>query len=281
MGIGILGIKLLFLIGIWHLRFGALNATFVALKKEKLHFMLKWLLAVLGYALYRFPGAIVGFLIGSLIDNFSSKGKTFQTSFGGPQSQVTPADFELNLLSLASLVIKADGNVSQTELDYVRQYFVQAYGRDRANATFKVFNEVVKNREISAQNICTLLRERTRYESRLQILHFLFSIANADGSVSTAEVNEINRITGFLGIYARDFESIKAMFFKNPDSAYKILEIERTATNSEIKSAYRTMVKKYHPDKLQHMDEAYQKGGEEKFKKVQEAYEQLQKERGF
>ena len=243
--------------------------------------MLRWLLAVLGYALYRFPGAIVGFLIGSLIDNFSAKGKIFQTSFGSAQQQVTPADFELNLLSLASLVIKADGNVSQTELDYVRQYFVQAYGRERANATFKVFNDVIKSREISAQNICSLLQQRTRYESRLQILHFLFSIANADGSVSTPEVNEINRIAGFLGIYARDFESIKAMFFKNPDSAYKILEIERTATTSEIKTAYRTMVKKYHPDKLQHMDEAHQKGGEEKFKKVQEAYEQLQKERGF
>ena len=79
----------------------------------------------------------------------------------------------------------------------------------------------------------------------------------------------------------RDFESIKAMFFKNPDSAYKILEIERTASVSEIKKAYREMVKKYHPDKLQGMDEMYKKGALEKFQKVQEAYEQLQKERGF
>ena len=71
------------------------------------------------------------------------------------------------------------------------------------------------------------------------------------------------------------------MFFKNPDSAYKILEIERTVTDAEVKKAYRTMAKKYHPDKLQHMDEAYQKGAEEKFRMVQEAYEQLQKERGF
>ncbi len=243
--------------------------------------MLRWLLAVLGYFFYRFPGAIAGFLIGSFLDNLSVKGKTFQTSFGTTQQQVTPADFELNLLSLASLVIKADGNVSQTELDYVRQYFVQAYGKDRANATFRVFNEVIKNREISAQNIGTLLRKRTRYESRLQILHFLFSIANADGNVSTAEVNEINRISGFLGVYARDFESIKAMFFKNPDSAYKILEIDRNATAAEIKSAYRNMAKKYHPDKLQHLDEAHRRGGEEKFKKVQEAYEQIQKERGI
>ncbi|MAP81716.1 MAG: molecular chaperone DjlA [Aequorivita sp.] len=242
--------------------------------------MIRWLFAILGYFLYRFPGAIAGFIIGSLLDNISVKGSTFQTSFGSSQ-RVTPADFELNLLSLASLVIKADGQVSQTELDFVRQYFVQAYGRERANATFKVFNEVIKKREISAHSICNLLRQRTRYETRLQILHFLFSIANADGNVSTAEVNEINRIAGFLGVMGRDFESIKAMFFKNPDSAYKILEIDKNATVAEIKSAYRTMVKKYHPDKLQHMDEAYRKGGEEKFNKVREAYEQLQKERGF
>ena len=252
-----------------------------AQKKKNYNSMLRWFLAVLGYFVYRLPGAIAGFVIGSLLDNLNVKGKTFQTSFGTSQQQVTPADFELNLLSLASLVIKADGQVSQTELDYVRQYFVQAYGRERANATFKVFNEVIKKREVSAQSICTLLRQRTRYESRLQILHFLFSIANADGNVSTPEVNEINRIAGFLGVYARDFESIKAMFFKNPDSAYKILEIDRSASVSEIKTAYRTMVKKYHPDKLQHMDEENQKGGEEKFKKVQEAYEQLQKERGL
>ncbi len=242
--------------------------------------MLRWILAVLGYALYRFPGAIIGFVIGSLLENMNVKGSTFQTSFS-PKQQVTPADFELNLLSLASLVIKADGQVSQKELDYVRQYFVQAYGKERANATFRVFNEVIKKREISAANICNLFRQRTRYETRLQILHFLFSIANADGGVSTAEVNEINRIAQYLGVQLRDFESIKAMFFKDPDSAYRILEIDRNATVAEIKAAYRTMVKKYHPDKLQHLDEAHQKGGEEKFRKVQEAYEQLQRERGF
>ena len=84
-----------------------------------------------------------------------------------------------------------------------------------------------------------------------------------------------------MAVNLRDFESIKAMFFNNPDSAYKILEIEKTASSTEIKKAYRTMVKKYHPDKLQHMDEVYRKGAEQKFRRVQEAYEQLQKERGF
>jgi len=246
--------------------------------------MIRWLGAFIGYVVYRFPGALIGFVVGSLIDSMMGKKRGgFQQVFQQQQrgGNVTPADFELNLLSLASLVIKADGEVSQRELDYVRQYFVQAYGKERANATFRTFNEVIKNREVSAQNICALLRQRTRYESRLQLLHFLFSIANADGHVSEPEVKEINRISGYLGVQYRDFESIKAMFFKNPDSAYKILEIDRSATTAEIKKAYREMAKKYHPDKLQHMDEAYQKGAQEKFTKVQEAYEQLQKERGF
>ena len=78
-----------------------------------------------------------------------------------------------------------------------------------------------------------------------------------------------------------DFESIKAMFYDSSDSAYLILEIEKSASNDELKKAYRKMVKKYHPDKLQHLGEEHVKGAEEKFKQVQKAYEQIQKERGL
>ncbi|HET8809243.1 MAG TPA: TerB family tellurite resistance protein [Flavobacteriaceae bacterium] len=245
--------------------------------------MIKWLGAILGYMYARIPGAVLGFLIGSVIEFFfrgnASQGQ-FQQVFKQAQ-RVSPGDFELNLLSLASLVIKADGKVNQRELDYVRSYFVQAYGKERANATFRTFNEVIKNREISAQRICLYLQQRTRYEVRLQILHFLFSIANADGGVSQGELNKLSEIAGYLRLGRQDFESIKAMFFQAADTAYKILEIEKTATDEEVKKAFRTMAKKYHPDKLQHMDEAYQKGAQEKFTKVQEAYDKIQKERGF
>lgn len=244
--------------------------------------MFKWIFALLGFMFFRYPGAILGFIIGTLIDNWSRSSGGFQTVFsGGPSQTVSPGDFELNLLSLASLVIKADGNVSQKELDYVRAYFVQAYGKERANATFRTFNEVIKSREISARRICLYLQQRTKYEVRLQILHFLFSIAKADGLISQAEINQLADIGSYLNLTTRDFESIKAMFVKSADDAYKILEIEKSATDAEVKKAFRSMAKKYHPDKLQHMDEAYRKGAEEKFRKVQEAYEQIQKERGF
>jgi len=243
--------------------------------------MFKIILALLGVTFYRFPGLILGLIIGTLLDNMMGSSGGAKAVFSTGNSQVSPGDFELNLLSLASIVIKADGNVSQQELDYVRSYFVQAYGKERANATFRTFNEVIKSREVSAQRICAYLQQRTRYEVRLQILHFLFSIAKADGNVSDQELYKLSEIAGYLRLNAREFESIKAMFFKSADDAYKILEVEKSATDAEVKKAYRSMAKKYHPDKLQHMDEAYRKGAEEKFRKVQEAYEKIQKERGF
>jgi len=244
--------------------------------------MIKWIAAIAGYYMFRYPGAIVGFLLGSLIDNSTKKGGGSGSILRDMTRQsVSPADFELNLLSLCSIVIKADGSVSQTEMDYVRQYFVSTYGKEKANAIFRTFNEVNKKHEISAQRISAYLNQRTRYEVRLQLLHFLFGIAQADGQVSTAEITKIQEIAGYMRITARDFDSIKAMFVKAADNAYKILEIPKSASDDEVKKAYRTMAKKYHPDRVNTQDEAIKRGAEEKFKEVQKAYETVQAERGL
>ncbi|MEX0288757.1 MAG: TerB family tellurite resistance protein [Flavobacteriaceae bacterium] len=243
--------------------------------------MIKWFAAMLGYFLFRFPGAVVGFLIGSFVDNMSSSRGPSTVFQDYTRRTVSPADFELHLLSLCSLVIKADGQVSQRELDYVRQYFLSTYGKEKANAIFRTFNEVINKREISAQRICSFLNQRTRYEVRLQLLHFLFGIAQADGSVSKAEIDKIREIAGYLRVGRNDFESIMAMFVKSVDNSYKILEIEKTATDEEVKKAYRTMAKKYHPDRVNTENEAIKKGAEEKFKEVQKAYESIQAERGL
>lgn len=245
--------------------------------------MIKWVGAFVGFFVRGFIGSVVGFFIGSFVDNFfgnksSGSRSVFQDMGSG---SVSPADFELNLLSLCSIVIKADGQVSQREMDYVRQYFVSTYGKEKANAIFRTFNEINKKREISAQRICTYLNQRTRYEVRLQLLHFLFGIAQADGSISTPEINKIREIAGYLRVSQTDFDSIMAMFIKSADNSYKILDIPKSATDQEVKKAYRELAKKYHPDRVNTQDDAIKKGAEEKFKEVQRAYETIQKERGI
>ncbi|MFS4466414.1 TerB family tellurite resistance protein [Maribacter sp. 2210JD10-5] len=245
--------------------------------------MIKWLGAFVGFFIRGLGGAVLGFFVGSAIDSLfgsnTSRARTVFSDFTRPN--VSPADFELNLLSLCSIIIKADGTVSRTEMDYVRQYFVATYGKEKANAIFRTFNEINKKREISAQRICAFLTQRTRYEVRLQLLHFLFGIAQADGNISNPEVQKLKEIAGYLRVSLNDFESIKAMFIKSANNSYKILEIDKSATNDEVKKAYRNMAKKYHPDRVNTQDEAIKKGAEEKFKQVQLAYETIQKERGI
>ena len=142
--------------------------------------MIKWIAAVIGLMYMRIPGAVIGFLVGSFIEMYLRQSGTIQKNVSGmfkDSKEVSPGDFELNLLSLSTIIVKADGQINQKELDYVRSYFVQSYGKERANATFRTFNDVIKHRQVDASRICAYLNMRTRYEVRLQILHFLFGIA--------------------------------------------------------------------------------------------------------
>ena len=235
--------------------------------------MSKWMLAIIGYTFFRFPGALIGYFLGGLLEGYRSK--------NGSIRNISSQDFELNLLALASLVIKADGRVSKQELDYVRSYFVSAYGKERANTTFKIFNDNINKNGISPSNISKLFNSVLKYESRLQVIHFLFGIAKADGNVSSPELQKLLEFSNLLRLSRTDFESIKAMFIDQVGGAYKILEIDKSASDQKVKRAYRDLAKKHHPDKVQHLGKAYVKSAQEKFQKIQKAYERIKSERGF
>ncbi|EMQ96054.1 DnaJ-like protein DjlA [Xanthomarina gelatinilytica] len=241
----------------------------------------KWIGAAIGWSLGGPIGAILGMALGSVVDGFSNGSIKVDTQNPyARRRQTKSGDFEVSLLILSSIVIKADGKQDQRELDFVRQQFVGMYGKERANHAFKLFKGINKQ-DIPTRQVCLQIRQMMDHPSRLQLLHFLFGIAKADGIVLESEVSSIQAIANYLGISHADFESIKAMFYNSSDNAYKILEISKQATVTEIKAAYRKMAKKYHPDKVVHLGKEHQKGAEEKFRQVQAAYEQLQKERGF
>jgi DnaJ like chaperone protein len=256
----------------------------------------KWIGATLGWSFGGPIGAILGMALGSLVDAITSGTKGPLIGQGRPRQQGSSqggyrtrtqrpqprsGDFEVSLLILASIIIKADGNQDKRELDFVRQQFVSMYGKDRANHAFKLFKNISQQKNISTRQVCLQIKQMMDHPSRLQLLHFLFGIARADELVSEIEIQQIYTISGYIGISNRDFESIKAMFFNTSDNAYKILEIDKSATVEEIKKAYRKMAKKYHPDKVIHLGKEHQVGAEEKFRQMQAAYEHIQKERGF
>jgi len=253
----------------------------------------KWLGAGLGFTFGGPIGAIIGFAIGSMLDSdvISLKEykeeqedytrKTTRQRTERPRvKKATAGDFEVSLLILSSIVIKADGKIDQVELEYVRRHFINLYGEQRATRAFKLFNGIIK-KDVSTREVCIQIREHMSHPSRLQLIHFLFGIAKADGNVTASEEEAIHKISGYLYISSGDYTSIKAMFYNEIDASYKILEISKDASHDEIKKAYRKMAKKYHPDRLQNIGEEHKKAAKEKFQSIQDAYEKLKNEKGF
>ena len=234
----------------------------------------KWIGGGLGWVVGGPIGAIIGFTIGSLLEpnaNRSSGKTTTATTTGG---------FAMTLLVLIAAVMKADGKILKSELEYVKKYFIQSYGKESAAEAIKLLRDIL-DQNISIQAVGIQIKQNLDYSSRLQLLHLLFGVAQADGKVDLSELNTIAQISGYMSISQKDFESIKSMFVEDVDSAYKILEIEKTASEDEIKKAYRKMAVKFHPDKVSHLGEDFQKQAKEKFQKVSEAYEKIKKERNI
>jgi DnaJ like chaperone protein len=235
----------------------------------------KWLFGGLGWALGGPIGGILGFALGSI----SEEAVKIKVQ-GGTSRPLLQNDFSAALLVLCAAVMKADQKVMRSELEFVRDFFVRQFGENHARERMLLFREILKQ-EIHIGQVCEQIRQHVDPPSRLQLLHLLFGLAASDGHPGAAEINVISQISHLIGVNPRDFESLKAMFVQDYDSAYKILEVERSATNDEVKKAYRRMAVKYHPDKVHHLGPEYQKDAQEKFKKINEAYEKVKKERGI
>ncbi|MDP4238608.1 MAG: TerB family tellurite resistance protein [Bacteroidota bacterium] len=238
----------------------------------------KWIGGGLGWALGGPIGALIGFTLGSMFDGTQISATT--TTLG--PHRTTEGDFKMSLLVLMACIMKADGHVDKSELAVVKRFLVANFGEQGALDALQILKNLLEQ-DIDEREVAMQISQNLNYSSKLELLHLLFSIANADGEVDASELITIQRIANIFNIDRLDFESVKAPYMKQVDRdwAFKSLEIEPTASNEEIKKAYRTMAKKYHPDKVNDLGEDVKKSATEKFRSVNEAYESLKKQRGF
>lgn len=237
----------------------------------------KWIFGGLGWAVGGPIGGILGFALGSITEESSIK---INSGNVNQPPGFLPNDFSAALLVLCAAVMKADQRILKSELDFVRNFFNRQFGEAHTQQRMLLFREILKQ-EIQIGQVCQQIRQYVDPPSRLELIHLLFGLASTDGGVGQEELNVISQISHLIGVSQPDFNSIKAMFIVEADSSYKILEVEKTATNEEVKKAYRRMAVKYHPDKVHHLGPEYQKDAQEKFKKINEAYERVKKERGI
>lgn len=223
-------------------------------------------------------GALFGFFIGSTFDS-----TTVVTSgpVNDPASRPTGrGDFLLSLVVLATALMKADGKVTRNELDYVKKFFRDNFGLEGEREALAIIKDLL-NKNIEVEQVCNQIRMNMNVYSRTQLLYFLFGLAKADGVVCNHEISLLDKISDLLGIDATTYQSIKSMYYDDLNSAYSILGINSTATNEEVKKAYRKMALENHPDKVGYMGEDIRKAAEKKFMAINEAYEKIKKQRGI
>lgn len=219
-------------------------------------------------------GALLGFVVGTLAEGISGDLSEYQQG-GNPRD-----GFLASLLVLIAAVMKADGKIVKAELNYVKSYLLQSLGEQKSSQALLMLREILKQ-EIPINQVCYQIKSHVDYNARIELIHMLFGVANSDGHLPVSEQNVIQQIAFGLGVSNKDFESVLNMYHRNTESAYKVLGVDKSSTEDEIKKAYRKMAIKFHPDKVAHLGDEFQASAKEKFQKVNEAFERIKKERGF
>lgn len=254
----------------------------------------KWLFAGLGWAIGGPIGAILGYYLGKVISPDKQLGSgnygTDDAPHRGPYRNTgTQADINAALMVLIAAVMKADGQVKRSELDYVKRFLLANYGETRGKEMLKVLQQMVE-KDIPIDQVCAQIKVNTDYNTRYHMVDFLFGLGGADGEFHQTELNMLRLIAQYLGISQSDYTSIyerhagssyssgyssgsrRSSYSKDP---YKVLGIDSSATDDEVKRAYRKMAMKYHPDRVAGMSEELQRNAAEQMKEINEAYDKI------
>lgn len=277
----------------------------------------KWIGGVLGWVITgNVLGAMAGFFLGSFFDGSSNTVNTGyrQSGYGGSNGyggtnaydEGNRNSFLFSMLVLSSYIIRADGRIMHSEMEFVRDFLRRNFGEIAVNEgetiLLRLFEEQKRQGDAAfKENIrqaCVEMRIHMDYSTRLQLLSFLAMIAKADGTVSSEEVQAVREIGSYLQIDAVDIESILSMGYSSGrgserardrgseranelSQAYKILGISPSASDDEVKKAYRQMALKHHPDRVATLGDDVKQAAEKKFQEINNAKEVIFKARGM
>ena len=207
---------------------------------------------------------------------------TYRQSTGGRYTADEQRNsFFVSLLVLSSAVIKADGKVDQSELNCVRDFIRRNFGDSVVDEAMRMLDSF-NSQQVNIYSVGDQIASNMNYSQRLQLFHYLVQIATADGNFSKSEKSVLEAIGAVIRLQNSDINSVIAMFYReNDESAYAVLGISPNATDDEVKTAYRRMAMKNHPDKVSTLGPEVQKAAEEKFRQIQDAYETIKRQRGM
>ena len=245
---------------------------------------IKWIFGGLGFAIGGPIGALIGVFVASLFDSSQQleAGEYTRDIPRASRPRATQGDIRVSIIVLIACVMKADGRVLKAEVNYIKPFLVRTFGEEGAKQALQLLKQLLEQ-DINPVAVAQQIRQHVNYSVRLELVHLLLEVAKADDDVVEAETNVIELIAVNMGVSTADYESMLALYRKHKDAnwAYTALEIEPSATDDEVKKAYRRMAMKYHPDKVANAGEEIRQQANDKFRAINEAYEHIKSLRGM
>ena len=231
---------------------------------------------------YKYLAVIPGWFLGGFLGAIASYFLVQELM----QDKEEDISFDIALLRICSLLIKSDGSVDKSEVDTVRNFFKRTYGSSKTNLIFKSL-KTSELRNYTLDQLINMIKNNMVPTKYYSIIQLLYAVAAADGHISAAEDEFIWVVGTELNFTRGRLESIKNQFVKVKTKSKKydqktlqflgVLGLKGGVEMSEVKTAYRTLAKEFHPDKLAGMSQGIQDLAKEKFQLIQEAYEYLNK----
>lgn len=255
---------------------------------------LPFLCAFIGMCILGPVGAVLGFLLGKF--------------FNIKQSTSIDDAVLYNISALFAAVMKVDKRIMQSELYSYRNFFLQRFGQQSASKAIEYLKEL-KDKDIQIQEHAARLNLKLNYTERLEILRYLFQLSYVDSDISADELEIIQRIAQYFQIRQTDYDYIRNSYYyykqqfhqsgysnaysnssgysgsygkaSSLDADYAILGVKSSDSDEDIKKAYRRLAIDNHPDKVAHLGENARKEAENRFAKINEAYQRIKKARNI
>ncbi len=240
-----------------------------------------WVGAGLGFL----RGGPLGAIVGGAIEHFASKkwAKVFNKNLPGLKNRPM---FVFSLVALLSRIAKSKGGVTSLE----------------SNIIFRFLEKNLGVKEDGSQQISTIIRETQRVNPAIEplvtqyrqasgnlYLILLLGLAYQVALVGTSETRlnedlqkDLKTLSDALGVSYDDHNRIRDKYglflLKTP---YSVLGLTSSASDTEIRKAYRQLAREYHPDTVSHLGADLAEQAHVKFLEIQSAYRELEKKRGL
>jgi len=245
--------------------------------------------ALLNFLGFLFFSGLFGFLI--LIAAFWGFSYYVQSRINAYETSQTDAHnrFVYLLVNILVKIAQADGHFTKAELQTMLNFFQYnlRYNQDQMYWVKQLIKEA-RDEAAGMDELLTEFRNSFAYEPRLILLELIYQIIYTKQPVVAGDLQQARRIAVFLQISAYDQRTIEAkyMYRQQRDAAagmgmeeqyYAVLGLENGADFAEIKKAYRKLSMQYHPDKVSHLGEEFQRVAEEKMKEINQSYDYFKK----